>query len=55
MSEDKIRYDKVMLIAVASNMAMKHTMVPLTAAVWFTYDVGAHLTASWNELYVGVC
>ena len=31
----------------------KHTLAPLAATIWSTSDLGAQLTASWNELHVG--
>lgn len=31
----------------------KNTMVPLAAAVQSMHDLGAQLTARWNQLYAG--
>ena len=31
----------------------KHIQVLLVAALWSISDLGAQLTASWNELYLG--
>ena len=33
----------------------KHTMAPLAGAIRSMCDLGAQLTASWNQLYAGFC